>query len=155
EIDARPIEVGSAAWWAWLARDTSTRFCFEAGLLRFAARRRRRNGTWCWYASSQQFEGRHHEVVLGVAATLRLGRRGRVGQTLELTGMGEAGAAGAGAGVAPTHTARAARARRHAGGNRPGAPLSLPSVTPADQSGLAADPMVVRGANNPDPSLQP
>jgi LuxR family maltose regulon positive regulatory protein len=158
ETDARPIEVGSTAWWAWLARDTSTRFCFESGLLRFVARRRRRNGAWRWYASSQQFEGRHHEVVLGTAAALTLERLERVAQTLELIGLGEA----SGAGVAPT---RAARTRQHAGGRRPSAPLSVPSVTLADQSGLAADPMAadpmaadpmaVRGTNNPDPSLQP
>ena len=156
ETAARPIAVDSLEWWAWLARDTSTQFCVEAGLLRFSARRKRRNGAWCWYASApQQSEGGHHEVVLGATATLTLEQLERAAETLDQMGMGEVD--GATVGATPTPTARAPGTRQLARGDRPRAPQSVPSVpsvSSADPRGLAADPTGLRGADTLRPSPQ-
>ena len=154
----RPIGVGSTAWWAWLAHDTTTQFCFETDVLRFIARRRRHNGAWCWYASPhpQQSEGRHHEIMVGANAELTLERLEQAAETLDQMGMGEV--RGASAGIAPTRTDRTSHTGQHAGRDRPRAPQSVPStpsVTSADHSSLVVDPTGLRGADTLGPSTQP
>jgi LuxR family maltose regulon positive regulatory protein len=67
------IKVGGPDWWAWLARDDTVRFRFDAGPLRFTAHRKQQKGESYWYATGRH-EGRLREITLGTAADLTLER---------------------------------------------------------------------------------
>ncbi len=83
------IAVDSPMWWAWLAREDTSSFNYEAGPLRFIARRRFRQGMWRWYAT-RWHQGKRREVVLGDTAELTSERLQQAADTLARVGAPDA-----------------------------------------------------------------
>ena len=67
------IEVGSAAWYAWLTEPATRSFAFHSLQGTLTARREHRQGTWYWYAYRSQ-NGHLHKTYLGKSEELTLER---------------------------------------------------------------------------------
>ena len=49
-----PIQVGSAAWYAWLKGETARSFAFHSAQGALTVRREQSHGNWYWYAYRTQ-----------------------------------------------------------------------------------------------------
>ena len=67
------IQVGSDAWYAWLANEQNKSFSFRNDLGTFTARRERQRKGWYWYAYRRS-KGKLHKVYLGRTEELTLER---------------------------------------------------------------------------------
>jgi predicted ATPase/DNA-binding CsgD family transcriptional regulator len=67
------IQVGSDAWYAWLANEQNKSFSFRNDLGTFTARRERQRNGWYWYAYRRS-KGKLHKVYLGRTEELTLER---------------------------------------------------------------------------------
>ena len=71
---AQTIEIGAAAWYAWLETPDVRRFAFEHSAGRFTARKeRKQRGGWYWTAY-RQIDGKLRKSYLGKSAELSLAR---------------------------------------------------------------------------------
>ncbi len=92
------IQVGSDAWYAWLANEQNKSFSFRNDLGTFTARRERQRNGWYWYAYRRS-KGKLHKVYLGRTEELTLERmkvaaaalhgQGNPGNTPKASELGE------------------------------------------------------------------
>ncbi|HEU5384093.1 MAG TPA: LuxR C-terminal-related transcriptional regulator [Ktedonobacteraceae bacterium] len=83
---ALEIAVGSAAWFEWLERESSTLFAFRAPEGGYTARREGSGsgrGGWYWKAY-RKHQGRLYRAYMGKAEDLTLERLGKIAQTLSV-----------------------------------------------------------------------
>lgn len=67
------LDVGSDAWYSWLADEQNHSFAFQNHLGRFTARRERKHRGWYWYAYRKR-DGKLSKVYLGKAEEVTLTR---------------------------------------------------------------------------------
>src|SRR5205085_6700751 len=76
-----PIRVGSAAWYAWLRKETVKSFAFHSAQGALTVRRERSHGNWYWYAYRTQ-QGQLHKAYLGKLEELTPERLHEIAATL-------------------------------------------------------------------------
>jgi LuxR family transcriptional regulator, maltose regulon positive regulatory protein len=78
----RGVVVGSADWWAWLARDDVRSFAFRSAECHYTARKERRRRGGVYWVAYRMAGGRMHKAYLGKADELTSARLAQAATTL-------------------------------------------------------------------------